>query len=164
MHLRCHPSEYIWLIHCSENYSTDMSNQDDISIVPVEYQPRTFANHFQPVIKLTIQYSGLDYMEEPLMHHTLQGRLHIESVIIFALLSAMNTWQDTSRAQGKCLQHLQEELFFHPISQLGHHIKQTDIRSVCSSLTVISPRYASVDLHICAFCLLFHTKFKAEWC
>jgi len=90
MHLKCYISEYIWQIHLGKAYSTEKSKWDDIGIVKGNYGARNYTYYFQPVVRHTIQYTGLDNTKKPRTHHTLQCKQHIESMIIQTLLSAMN--------------------------------------------------------------------------
>ena len=86
------------------------------------------------MLKNNDRYTGLDYMEETLSHLALQGWYDIDSLKVFNILSTSDQRQNTRKANLLLGQHCQEVLFFRPISQQVHHVRETHVRSVCRSI------------------------------
>jgi len=107
--------------------------------------------------------TGLEYVEKILSYLALQGWYNIHSAKDPNLLSAADKRWNPPRAHDSCLQHCQEEPFIRPISERVHHLKETHVCGVCTSINLTSLRDASVDFGIPNFGQLFHTQIEGDW-
>ena len=144
------------------NFWTDISDRLHISNVKQAYQSTNKVNYIQQTVKHNDQCAGLDYMEETLSYLALQHWYDIYSATVLNIPAAANTWRSKRRAHLLHLHHCQEELFFCPISQQVHHLRETHVRGVCRSIKLTALRDASVDCGIPNFGQLFGTQIEDD--
>jgi hypothetical protein len=115
------------------------------------------------MLKQNDRSTGLDYMEETLWYLALQSWYDIDSAKGFNLLFAADQWWNTRRAQLLCLQHCQDKPFFCPVSPQVHHLRETHVRGVCTSIKLTSLRDATEDFRIPNFRQLFRAQIEEAW-
>lgn len=95
-----------------------------------------------------VRCTRLDDMEELPSYHALHRCYNINSASDFDLLSAANRWQNTELANHFCLQHCQDELFFHAESQRVHDVNEAHVCGVSRCIKSTSHRDTSDDFGI----------------
>jgi len=163
MHPVSHISESIHRIGFSDDFNTDISEQQHIGTVKEAYRCTNKVNYIQLMLKYNDRCTCLDYMKKTLTYLALQGWYDIHSAKVFNLQSAAVKQRNTGRAHLLRLHHCQKELFFRPVSQHVHHWRETHVRGLCRSIELTSLRNESVDYGIPNFRLLFHTHIKDDW-
>jgi len=163
MHYVSHISESIRRMGSGDKFTTDISERLHIGTVKEASRSTFKVNYIRPMLEHNDQRTGLDYMEETLSHLALQGLNNVVSAKVFNVLSTTNKRRNTRRAHLLCLQHCQEEPFCCPLSQQVHHLRETHVRGVCSSIKLTSLMYASEDFRIPNFGQLFCTQSEEDW-
>jgi len=163
MHLVSHISESIRRMGSSNNFTTDISELLHIGHVKEEYRFTNKVDYIHQILKHNGRCTSLDYMEETLSNHALQGWYDIDSTNVFNLLSAPDKRRNSRRAHLLPLHHCQKEPFFRPASQQVHHLWETPVHGVCRSIKLTSLRDASVDFGLPNFGQLFCTQIEDHW-
>jgi len=162
IHPVSHISESLRRMGSGDNFTTNISERLHIGNVKEAYRSTNNINYIQQMLKHNDRCTGLDYMEETLSYLALQGWYDIDSAKVFNLLSATNTQRSTRRAHPLRLHHFQKEAFFRPISQQVHYLRETHVRSICSSIKLTSPGDASIDFGIPNIGQLFCTQIEDD--
>jgi len=162
MNLVSHISQSIQRIGSRDNFATDISEQQYIVKLKEVYRSTKKVNYIRQMLKHNDRSTGLDYVEETLSYLALQGWYDMDSAKAFHRLSAANTRWSTYRAHLQHLQHCQDELFFCPMSQQVHHLRETHVRGVCRSIKLTSLRHASEDFGIPNYGQLFHAQIEED--
>jgi hypothetical protein len=148
LHLVSPISESIRRMCSADNFTTDIAERLQIGNVKEAYRSTNKVNYIRQMLKHNDPSTGLHYMEETLSYLALQGWYNIDSAKLFNLLSAADKRRNTRRAHLLCLQHSQDEPFFHPMSPQVHHLRETHVRGVCRSIKLTSLKDASQDFRI----------------
>jgi hypothetical protein len=90
MHLVNHISESISRMGPGDNITTDISERLYIANVKKAYRSSNKVKYIRQMLKHNDRCSSLDYMEEILSYHALEGWYIIDSAQVFILLSATN--------------------------------------------------------------------------
>jgi len=115
------------------------------------------------MLKHNDRCTSLDSMEETLSYLALQGWYDMDSAKVFNLLSATDKRRSTLRAQRLPLQTIEDEPFLSPVSLQVYHLRETHVRGVCRSITLISLRDPSEDFAIPNFGKLFCAPIEEDW-
>jgi len=149
---------------CSvDNFTTDISERLHISNVKEAYRSTNKVNYIQQRLKHNDPCTGLDYLEETVSYLAHQGWYDIEWAKVFNILSAADERRNTRRAHLFQLHHHQNEPFFRPVSQQVHHLIDTHVCGLYTSIESTSLRNASVDFGLPNFGQLFCTHIEDDW-
>jgi len=157
MHLVGHISESTWRMGSGDIFTTDVSKRLHIGSVTEAYRSTNKVNYIQQMLKDNDRCTGLENMDETLSYLALQGWNDIDSAKVVNLRSTAHKQRNTRRAHLLCLHHCQKVLFFRPVSQQVHHLRETHVRGVCRSIKFASLTVASVRFAIPNFAQLFGT-------
>jgi len=163
MHLVSNISESIRQMVSVNNITTNISEWLHIDNVKEEYLFTNKVNYIWQMLKHNDQCTSLHYMGETLSHLALQDWYDIDCAKVFNQLSTTNQWWNTRSAHHVCLQHCQEELFFRPISQQVHHLRETHVGGVCRSIKLTSLRDVTEDFRIINFEPPFRAQTEEDW-
>jgi len=107
--------------------------------------------------------TNLDNQEETLLHLALYGWYDIDSSYALTLPSATDKQRNTPRALLIHLLHYQEKTFFHPLSQQVHHLRETHVCGVSTSIKLTALTETSIDIGIPNCWQLFHAQSEDGW-
>jgi len=144
------------------NFTTDISEPLYSSNVKVTYESTNTVNYIEQTLKHNDRCTGLDYMEETMSKLALHGWNQIDFTQSFHLISVAHVLRNLHRAHLLRLQHCQEDPLFCPVSQQVHHVRDTHVHGVCTSINFISLRDASVDFGVPNFWQLFRTQIEDD--
>jgi len=146
-----------------DDFTTDISERLHIANVKEAYRSTFKVNYIRQMLKHNDWCTGLDYMEEILSYLALQGWYHIDSAIVFNLLSATDKRRSTCRAHLLHLQTIEDKPSICPVSRQLYHLSETHVRGVCRSIKLTSLRDTSEDFGIPNFGQLFQAQIEEDW-
>lgn len=147
---------------CSDNFSTNISEQLHITNVNKEYLSTHKVTYIEQMVKYNNLYNSLDFIDETLSCLALHSQYNIDRANVSNLQSAADRLRNTLRAHHICLQHCQDEQFFCTVSQQVHHLRENYVCRACRNIKLTSLSDASVDFRIPKIGQLFSTQIEDD--